>query len=114
MNSTQVDTSELQAPKYLRSIDNYLLKLKLGDNWQKYFVFRITMLLSFIVVLEYSLLHIETFLNDLLTGLLGFFLWAFVLSNWRTTRTILAWWASLLLIGVVVFLGVLILKIFQK
>ncbi|MGD0038332.1 MAG: hypothetical protein ABSC53_13685 [Bacteroidota bacterium] len=111
MNS---DTNELQTPKFLQSIDNLLLKIKLGDNWQKYFVFRITILLSFIAVLESSLLHIETFLNEFLTGIMGFFLWAFVLSYWRTTRMILKWWVVLLSIGIAAFLGELILKACQK
>jgi hypothetical protein len=114
MNSINDDTKELQVPKFLQSIDDLLLKIKLGDNWQKYFVFRITILLSFIAVLENSLLHMETFLNDFLTGILGLFLWAFVLSNWHVTRTILALWVAVLSIGAVGFLGALIFKIFQK
>lgn len=111
-NLLKQEIDESTPPQLLAGIDNLLRKINLGDNWQKFFIYRLSLFLFLIITAGHAVLYSENVVSDIMIGWGSSFLWCFVLSNWSLTRKLLAWWSSLFIVGITLWLIFVIIKLF--
>ena len=85
------DSYQIEPPKFLLGLDRWLLKLRFGETWKKYFIFRFSVLLC---VLFYAAFIPGA--DSLLWKLVGLcfyapwcFLWFFAQMQWGFGRRVL-------------------------
>ena len=109
---TSLEIDESIPPRFLIGIDSILKKVPMGDNWRKYYIYRLSLPVMIIAMTEYAFVKSGNIFYDINVGLLSSFFWTYLLSNWKITRALLAWWTVGFSIGIVVFLIMIIMKLF--
>ena len=112
MNMLKPEIDESTPPRFLAGVDSALRKIDLGLNWQKYFIYRISLPLWAIATIEYAVLYSHQPGYDILVGFMGSFVWCFALSSWYFTRRLMAYWNVFFSFGVAYWSISLVTKIF--
>ena len=112
MELLKPETDESIPPRFLVGIDNVLKKINLGANWQKFFIYRLSLPLYVVAMTGRAILYSENVVYDILIGWCSSFFWCFILSNWSPTRKLLAWWSSIIVVCIMIWLVVVIIKLF--
>jgi hypothetical protein len=112
-NLLKPELDESIPPKFLAHIDVLLKKINLGDNWQKFYIYRFSLPIYMIGMTEYAVLYSKNVVYDLLAYWVASFLWCFILSNWSLTRKILAWFSVIISLGIIAWSIMIVVKIFS-